>query len=311
MPFKNGENKIKIVNNKNNLDLNVLVSQMSIITNEQLDLSNRGRKESETSTSAMSEQESIKCKYEKQIADLTRERDYIANQLKFQAQVNSELKNLLIASVGEDLQTKVNLLTEDKLFLARALVNTSENLSSHSEEIEYLSGQSEVWRSKFLASSLMVEELARWKASLTQKSNLCYAVIRQFLDLVSKLKEMQLEILQNLMFLSNRKDLNLKTANVMSLTSESLNIIQQLVLEHSSMGMPTVNRFEGLESLTDVEKSAINQLQQSCENLISTDEALRAIVGQAFPVILSMKQNSEQDIEKDFEIIEKQQSEKK
>lgn len=301
MPFKNGENRVKIVD-KNNLELSVLVSQMSFITSEEL--SNRTRKESDTSS--LSQQETDKQKYEKQIADLKRERDYFENQLKFQAQVNSELKNLLIASVGEDLQTKVNLLTEDKLFLARALVNTSENLSSHSEEIEYLSGQSEVWRSKFLASSLMVEELARWKASLTEKSDLCHGVIKSFLNMTSKLREMQLEILQNLIFLSNRKNANLKSANILDLTSESLNIITQMALEHSSLGIPEIKRFDNLETLTDTEKRALEQLQKSCENLISTDDALKAIVGQAFPVILSMKQNSEKDIEKDFEIIEKQ-----
>lgn len=66
--------------------------------------------------------------------------------------MNSELKNLLVAAVGEDLQTRVNLLTEDKLQLARALLSSATEHSSHTEQIEYLANQSEVWRSKFLAS---------------------------------------------------------------------------------------------------------------------------------------------------------------
>lgn len=90
--------------------------------------------------------------YEKQLAELRKERDYFESQLKFQVQVNTELKNLLVAAVGEDLQTRVNVLTEDKLQLARALLNSAHNLSTHTEQIEYLAGQSEVWRSKFLAS---------------------------------------------------------------------------------------------------------------------------------------------------------------
>lgn len=90
--------------------------------------------------------------HEKKISELVKERDYFESQLKFQVQVNSELKNLLVAAVGEDLQTKVNVLTEDKLQLARALLNSAHNLSSHTEQIEYLAGQCEVWRSKFLAS---------------------------------------------------------------------------------------------------------------------------------------------------------------
>lgn len=303
MPFKNGENKIKATSSRNNLDLNVLVSQMSLMTNEEL--GNRSRNQSQSEASTLSEYESEKQKYEKEIAELKRERGYYENQLKFQAQVNSELKNLLIASVGEDLQTKVNLLTEDKLFLARALVNSSEHLTNHSEEIEFLSGQSEVWRSKFLASSLMVEELARWKACLTQKNTLCLAALRQFLELTSKLREMQLEIMQNLGFLANIREFNLNTANVLDLTSETLNITQQLVLRHSSVGMPSQNRFDGLESQTDAEKLAIEQLQNQNQNLLATDEALKAVVGQAFPVILSMKQENEKSVERDFEIIEK------
>ncbi|XP_026680788.1 golgin-45 [Diaphorina citri] len=68
-----------------------------------------------------------------------------------------------------DIETKVNHLTEDKLHLAKALLNSAQKLSTHQEQMEWLAGQCEVWRSKFLASSLMVEELAKWKAALTQK----------------------------------------------------------------------------------------------------------------------------------------------
>jgi hypothetical protein len=67
-------------------------------------------------------------------------------------QVNGELKNLLVAAVGEDLETRVHLLTEDKLQLARALLNSAQRLSTHQEQTEWLAGQCEVWRSKFLAS---------------------------------------------------------------------------------------------------------------------------------------------------------------
>jgi hypothetical protein len=46
----------------------------------------------------------------------------------------------------------VHLLTEDKLQLARALLNSAQRLSTHQEQTEWLAGQCEVWRSKFLAS---------------------------------------------------------------------------------------------------------------------------------------------------------------
>lgn len=59
---------------------------------------------------------------------------------------------MLVAAVGEDLETRVQHLTESKFLLAKELLNSAYNLTSHQEQTEWLSGQCEVWRSKFLAS---------------------------------------------------------------------------------------------------------------------------------------------------------------
>lgn len=221
---------------------------------------------------------------EKQIVELKKERDYFESQLKFQAQVNSELKNLLVAAVGEDLQTKVNVLTEDKLQLARALLNSAHNLSTHTEQIEYLAGQCEVWRSKFLASSLMVEELARWKASLLQKNKLLLESNKQMLQTMSQVRDMQMNTLKNLKFLAQIKSLNLPSSNVLDITSECLNISDNLVL-HSGIGMPSNLELSGLETSTESEKLAINALQHSNQSLMSGDAAFKAVLDQAFPVV--------------------------
>uniref|UniRef100_A0A1Q3F5F5 Golgin-45 n=1 Tax=Culex tarsalis TaxID=7177 RepID=A0A1Q3F5F5_CULTA len=297
IPFKNNENRVKVGPDRNNLDLNVLVSQMSTMTSKEL---------LKGEVVAKQEFDNEKQKYEKQIEDLRKERDYFQSQLKFQAQVNSELKNLLVAAVGEDLQTKVNVLTEDKLHLARKLLNSAENLSSHTEQIEFLAGQSEVWRSKFLASSLMVEELARWKASLLQKNALLLASNKEMLELTAKLRELQIDILKNLKFLSNQKQaLALPSANVLDLTAESVNISQRLVLGTSSaLGMPDLALdLNGLDATCEGEKLAVQALQHSNEPLMSTDEAFRAIVGQAFPSIVQMRQHAAE--QSDFELVEK------
>lgn len=133
-------------NSRNNLDLNVLVSHVSNLSTSEFN-------QSAICNNSIVDLEQIhRTEYEKQLGELRKERDYFESQLKFQVQVNTELKNLLVAAVGEDLQTRVNVLTEDKLQLARALLNSAHNLSTHTEQIEYLAGQSEVWRSKFLAS---------------------------------------------------------------------------------------------------------------------------------------------------------------
>ncbi|XP_053670741.1 uncharacterized protein LOC128721054 [Anopheles nili] len=287
-----GGTRVKL-SNRNNLDLNVLVSQMSTITDKEL----------RTKITPSVDNED-KQRYEKELEELRKERDYFQGQLKFQAQVNAELKNLLVAAVGEDLQTKVNVLTEDKLHLARKLLNSAENLSSHTEQIEFLAGQSEVWRSKFLASSLMVEELARWKASLMQRNGLLLTSNKEQLEVISKVREMTIDVLKHLRFLANAKDpLQLQTATVLDLASECVNISQQLALQHSALGMPdNLDGIKMLESMTEAEKLAVQALQSSHQSLIPTDEAFRAIVGQAFPSIHSIKQRHQSD---DFELITK------
>uniref|UniRef100_A0A182N5K7 3-hydroxyisobutyryl-CoA hydrolase, mitochondrial n=1 Tax=Anopheles dirus TaxID=7168 RepID=A0A182N5K7_9DIPT len=288
-----GGTRVKLTN-RNNLDLSVLVSQMSTITDKEL-----------RSAAPPLCDDGDKPRYEKQLEELRKERDYFQGQLKFQAQVNSELKNLLVAAVGEDLQTKVNVLTEDKLHLARKLLNSAENLSSHTEQIEFLAGQSEVWRSKFLASSLMVEELARWKASLLQRNGLLLASNKEQLEVISKTRELTVDVLKHLRFLANAKEpLQLQSANVLDLASECVNISQQLALQHSALGMPdNLDGLKALESMTDAEKLAVEALQNSHQSLIPTDEAFRAIVGQAFPSIHAVKQQSDASL--DFELVSK------
>lgn len=134
------------INKKNNLDLNTLVSHVANIKSNELNSAIIGN---DAAKEAAATQQKL---FEKQIAEVKKERDSFESQLKFQVQVNSELKNLLVAAVGDDLQTRVNVLTEDKLQLARALLSSATQHSTHTEQIEYLANQSEVWRSKFLAS---------------------------------------------------------------------------------------------------------------------------------------------------------------
>ncbi|XP_055697739.1 golgin-45 [Phlebotomus papatasi] len=278
---------------RNNLDLGVLVSQLSDIKAcELLQLQKAGGMLESGTSGCMSDSEARIHALEIQVNELKKEKEYFEGQLKFQVQVNSELKNLLVAAVGEDIQTRVNVLTEDKLQLARALLDSANNISTHTEQIEYLAGQSEVWRSKFLASSLMVEELARWKASLTQKNNLLVTSNKQLLEMTSRqIRDMARDILRNLKFLAQIKELKLPSANAVDLLAECCNISQQLVL-HSGVGMPEDLNLENLEPLTPAEGAAIKALQNSNQPLMSTDEAFRAIVGQAFPSILAMRKDS-------------------
>lgn len=160
---------LKSDSTKNNVDINNLVEQMSEMRASELSKAAIEAIQNDDVIITKKQWETEKNALENDIKNLRETNSHLENQLKFQAQVNSELKTLLVAAVGEDLETRVQHLTEDKLQLARALLNSASHLTSHQEQLEWLSGQCEVWRSKFLASSLMVEELARWKSALTHR----------------------------------------------------------------------------------------------------------------------------------------------
>ncbi|XP_032578787.1 golgin-45 [Drosophila sechellia] len=230
----------------------------------------------ETDTASSQELNSLK----EELAKMREERNYFQAQYKFQTQVNSELKILLVASVGEDLQTRVNLLTEDKLQLARALLDTANNLTTHTEQIEFLAGQCEVWQSKFLASS---EELARWKADLTQKNQLLNESTKQLLHATHQIREIQLDMLKQLKFLAKIRFLNLPATDVISLSAENLNILQRMVL-HTGVGIPeeTLKLSSASTSqLCDAEKYAVRALEFISQPMMATDEAIRALFDQA------------------------------
>ena len=65
--------------------------------------------------------------------------------------MNSEVKKLLVASVGEDIEAKVDFLTQDKARLAADMRQFSYQISKDFEEKEKLSVQSDVWKSTVLA----------------------------------------------------------------------------------------------------------------------------------------------------------------
>lgn len=276
--------------NRNNLDIGILVNQMSSMRTQELKEPEIDNKKSMDTTETKSESHGDNAQVAKELEMLREElkktkeeRDYFQGQFKFQTQVNAELKNLLVASVGEDLLTRVNVLTEDKLQLARALLDTANHLTTHTEQIEFLAGQCEVWRSKFLASSVMVEELARWKADLTQKNQMLNESTKRLLHTTHQLRQMQLDMLKNLKFLAKIRYLNLPAADVITLAAENLNILQQMVL-HSGVGMPESDisiSSASTSPLCDSEKYAVQALEFISQPLMATDEAIKALFGQA------------------------------
>ncbi|KAK7086768.1 Blzf1p [Halocaridina rubra] len=119
---------------------------------------------------------------EDQITSLKKDKSNLESHLNVQSQVNAELKKLLVASVGEDVQGRVQCLTEDKARMATMIRRYSEKVDKDYEEREKMGIQCDVWRSKFLGSSMLVDELASWKAVLTQRLDEAREALRMLMD---------------------------------------------------------------------------------------------------------------------------------
>ena len=87
------------------------------------------------------------------------------------------------------------------------------------------------------------------------------------LQLTMKIREMELELLKNLKFLANLKNLNLRSTDIYNLTAECLNITQQMVL-HSGFGMPNDLDLSATNALTETEHMAIKVFACKRKNLL-------------------------------------------
>ncbi|XP_030756812.1 golgin-45 [Sitophilus oryzae] len=263
---------------KNNIEIHELVNQMTDMRTKEMN--KLGAALPESAVIPLQQWEKEKEAFDTDIKNLKETKAHLENQLKFQAQVNSELKTLLVAAVGEDLETRVQHLTEDKLSLARALLNSANHLTSHQEQTEWLSGQCEVWRSKFLASSLMVEELARWKSALTKRVNDLQEVTKKILSEHNKLQKQMLTTYTNLNSISEKqtgKGLNIKIGDIIELGAVNQNLSRQIA---DSLQIEIQSLPEKPPGLSVTEKLALKVLKNPV-TLTSQDVLCNALVGAA------------------------------
>lgn len=275
---------------KNNVDIFDLVTQISDVRVAEL---NKGKleaiKNDEPLISRKQWESEVKA-YETDIKNLRETNAHLENQVKFQTQVNSELKTLLVAAVGEDLETRVQHLTEDKLQLARALLNSANHLTSHQEQTEWLSGQCEVWRSKFLASSLMVEELARWKSALSKKIDELQENVRCLIDerklVRSNLLKSHNNLVSSNLYLANEVP-SLRTTNILELSTVnqclSYNLRHSLIRGGSILYKTEINE-NNLEKSTPAETEALHSLTNPVAMVNKPDLLCNALVGAAMSV---------------------------
>ena len=91
----------------------------------------------------------------------------LESQLRMQTDVNRELKRLLVASVGSDLEHRLQQIVQEKAELSQDLDLSLQQVMDNYEELDQVSIECDIWRSKFIASRVMIDELASWKAELS------------------------------------------------------------------------------------------------------------------------------------------------
>lgn len=124
---------------------------------------------------------------------LLQDKEGLSNQLRVQTEVNRELKKLLVASVGDDLQYQFERSAREKNQLILENEALGRSLSHTAEQLERMSIQCDVWRSKFLASRVMAEELTNARAALQRQTREAQGAIQ---DLLLEREEFSREMVQ-------------------------------------------------------------------------------------------------------------------
>lgn len=110
------------------------------------------------------------------------ETEMLKSQLEVQLQVNAELKRLLVASVGEDLERRIENLARDRAQLAMELGDFTKKMTEDYENLDQISIQADMWRTKYLASRVMMEELASGRAFYSAQFHDSQQAMQQLLN---------------------------------------------------------------------------------------------------------------------------------
>lgn len=129
---------------------------------------------------------------------LLQDKEGLSNQLRVQTEINRELKKLLVASVGDDPQYHFERLAREKNQLILENEALGRNTAQLSEQLERMSIQCDVWRSKFLASRVMADELTNFRIVLQRQNRDAQSAIQ---DLLSEREQFRQEMLSTRKFL--------------------------------------------------------------------------------------------------------------
>ena len=93
-----------------------------------------------------------------------------STDVSYHSEVNRELKRLLLASLGSDVQQEIDQIVRDRSHLKQNLDITLHHLTECTEELDQVTVECDIWRSKVLASRVLIDELKEWKVQATSDS---------------------------------------------------------------------------------------------------------------------------------------------
>lgn len=120
---------------------------------------------------------------------LTKKLAELQKQLETQSKVNMDLKKLLVASMGDDLHHKVDSLVRTRAQLASEIGGYAEKIHEDCETLDMLSIQADMWRSKYTASRVLVDQLASAKEKYEDLHKEGKRVLKQLLQERSELND--------------------------------------------------------------------------------------------------------------------------
>ncbi|CAF0972767.1 unnamed protein product [Adineta steineri] len=222
----------------------------------------------------------------------------LKQQLEIQTQVNSELKKLLVASVGTDFQYRLERLLRDKSRYEIEIQILTSKINDLLEEIEKLTIQCDIHQSKSAASRVLIDELGMHKSLLGVQYNDCSNVIQRLLGERSKIAK---ELIQTHSCLSLLNELALNN------TRKHLSISPKFDLIQLSSYIQTLatSLYTYLKQTIFHQKT--NQRQLSIQLELTETENCALEILQSHTLTSSL-QTSNNSIEKNFDNIEQLES---
>ncbi|KAK3745105.1 hypothetical protein QZH41_015083 [Actinostola sp. cb2023] len=103
--------------------------------------------------------------------------------------VNSDLKKLVVAAVGEDLENSLEALLMKNAQSAVEIKHWKMLSEEYAEESDKFAIECDVWRTKFMASRMMSDELCSWKTTLYTKFKQTQSALQRILNEREELKK--------------------------------------------------------------------------------------------------------------------------